>query len=88
MKLDSRYGEYFPEYANYFGVPLRLNKSIYHMINSGKLFGDELAKFLVDKSVFKQSQCQMSIYYKYEPDRYKLVVLCYVDECVYWYTSE
>ena len=26
MKLESRYGEYFPEYAKYFGRPLRLKK--------------------------------------------------------------
>ena len=26
LRLYSRYGEYLPEYANYFGRPLRLNK--------------------------------------------------------------
>ena len=30
----------------------------------------------------------MSIYYKYAPDGYKIVVLYYVDDCVYWYTNE
>ena len=30
----------------------------------------------------------MSIYYKYAPDGSKMVVLSYVDGCVYWYTSE
>ena len=35
-----------------------------------------------------QSQCQMSIYYKYAPDGSKIVVLSYVDDCVYWYTNE
>ena len=30
----------------------------------------------------------MSIYYKYAPDRGKNVVLSYVGDCVYWYTSE
>ena len=30
----------------------------------------------------------MSIYYKYEPDRSKIVVLSYVNDCVYWYTNE
>ena len=30
----------------------------------------------------------MYLYYKYVPDVYKLVVLYYVDDCVYWYTSE
>ena len=42
VKLDSRYGEYFPEYCNYFGRPLRLKKSIYGMTNSRKLISDEL----------------------------------------------
>ena len=30
----------------------------------------------------------MSIYYKYAPDETKIVILSYVDDCVYWYTSE
>ena len=30
----------------------------------------------------------MSIYYKYAPHGNKIVVLSYVDECVYWYTYE
>ena len=30
----------------------------------------------------------MSVYYKYTPDDSKLVVLIYVDNCVYWYASE
>ena len=35
-----------------------------------------------------QSQYNMSIYYKYAPDGSKIVVLSYVDDCVYWYTNE
>ena len=30
----------------------------------------------------------MSIYYKYEPDGSKIVVLSYADYYVYWYTNE
>ena len=30
----------------------------------------------------------MSIYYKYAQYGTKIVVLSYVDDCVYWYTSE
>ena len=30
----------------------------------------------------------MSIYYKYAPDVSKQIVLSYVDDCIYWYTSE
>ena len=29
----------------------------------------------------------MSIYYKYAPYGSKIVVLSYVDDCVYWYTN-
>ena len=42
MKLIIRYGEYLPEYFNYFGIPKRLKKSINGMNNSGKPFSDEL----------------------------------------------
>ena len=57
------------------------------MTNSGKLFSDELTEWLIEAG-FIQSQCQMSIYYKYAPDGSKIVVLYYVDECFYWYTNE
>ena len=57
------------------------------MTNSGKLFTDELTEWLIEE-VFVQSQCQISIYYKYAPDGSNIVVLSYVDYCVYWYTNE
>ena len=57
------------------------------MTNSGKLFADELTEWLLDTS-FIQSQFQVSIYYMYSPDETKFVVLSYIDDCVYWYTSE
>ena len=60
---------------------------MYGMTNSGKLLADELTEWLFE-SGFIQSQCQMSIYYKYAPYGSKIVVLSYVDYCVYWYTNE
>ena len=57
------------------------------MTNSGKLFADEFTEWLIEAR-FIQSQCQMSIYYKYAPDGSKIVVLSSVDDCVYWYTNE
>ena len=87
VKLDMSYADYFPEYAQYFGRSLKLLKSVYGMTNSGKLFADELIEWLIEEG-FVQSQCQMSIYYKYAPDGSKIVVLSYVDDCVYWYTNE
>ena len=42
VKLDMRYADYFPEYAQYFGRSLKLLKSMYGMTNSGKNFAGEL----------------------------------------------
>ena len=42
VKLEMRYADYFPEYAQYFGIALKLLKSMYGMTNSGKLFADEM----------------------------------------------
>ena len=60
---------------------------MYGMTDFGKLFYDELTECLPETG-FIQYQCQMSIYYKYEPYGTKNVVLSYVDDCFYWYTSE
>ena len=60
---------------------------MYGMTNSVKLFADEPTEWLIEEG-FMQSQCQLSIYYKYAPDGSKIVVLYYVDDCVYWYTNE
>ena len=87
VKLDIRYTEYLPEYANCFGRALILLKSMYGMTNSVKVFADELTEWLLEAG-FIQSQCQMYIYYKYAPDGSEIVVLSYVDDCVYWYTNE
>ena len=85
VKFDMRYAAYFPEYTQYFGRALKLLESMYGMTNSGKLFSDEMTEWLI-KEGFIQSQCQMSIYYKYAPDGSKIFVLSYVDDFVYWYT--
>ena len=85
IKLDMRYADYFPEYAQYFGRALKLLKSMYGMTSSGKLFADELNEWIIEEG-FMQSQCQVSIYYKYAPDGSKIVVLSYVDDCFYCYT--
>ena len=60
---------------------------MYGMTNSGKLFADEFTEWLLEAG-FIHSQFHMSIYYNYAPDGYKIVVLSYVDDGVYWYTNE
>ena len=71
VKLDMRYADYFPEYSQYFGRALKLLKFMYVMTNSSKLFANELTEWIIEEG-FMQSQCQMSIYYKYAPDGYKI----------------
>ena len=61
---------------------------MYGMTNSGNLFANETNNFMIYEVGFKHSQCQMSIYYKYAQDGSSLVVLYYVDDCVYWYKYE
>ena len=53
------------------------------MTNSGNLFVDELTNWLIDEVGFNLYKFQMSVHDKYEPDGSKLVVLPYVDDCVY-----
>ena len=60
---------------------------MYGITNYGKLFSDELTEWLLEAG-FIRYQCQVSIYYKYEPYGSKIVVLSYFYDCVYWYTSE
>ena len=43
---------------------------------------------MIDEAGFNWSKCQLYVYYKFAPDGSKLVVLSYVDDCVYWYISE
>ena len=66
VKLHERYAEYFPEYQQYFGRTLRLLRSMYGMTISGKLFVDDLTEWLTQEADIKQSNCQMSFYYKFK----------------------
>ena len=52
------------------------------------MFTDELTNWLIDEAGFKQSQCQIYMYYNYVPDGSNLGVIYYIDDCVYWYTYE
>ena len=54
LKLDSWYGEYFPEYSNYFEIRLIPKKSMYGITNSGNLFADEFTNWLIYEAGFNQ----------------------------------
>ena len=58
------------------------------MNNSGKPFDYEINNRMIYVGGFKQSKCQMYIYYKYSTYGNKLFVLSYVDNCIFWHTYE
>ena len=43
------------------------------MTHYGNLFADELTEWLLEAGLV-QSQCQMSIYYKYAPDGSRIII--------------
>ena len=61
---------------------------MYDMTSYGNIIADELINSMLDYAGSKKKQYQMYIYYKYVPDGSELVLLSYVDDCVYWYTYE
>ena len=52
-----------------------------------EIIDDQLTDWFFEAG-FIQSQCHMSIYYKYAPYGTSIVVLYYIDDCVYWFTPE
>ena len=87
MKLHERYAEYFPEYQQYFGQSLRLLRSMYSMTINGKLVADDLTEWLTQEANIKQSNCQMSLYFKFVNGG-RLVILSYVEDCCWWSLSK
>ena len=59
---------------NIFGRALRLFKYLYVMNNFKKLFSSELIEWVLEAG-FIQFQCHISIYYKYAPNRTKIVII-------------
>ena len=47
VNLYSRYADHFTEYSSYCGRALILIKYMYGMNNPGKLFADEMKKWLI-----------------------------------------
>ena len=56
-----RYAAYFPEYSQYFGIALKLLRSMYGMTNSGKLFSDELTESLIEEGFIPNTMSDVHI---------------------------
>jgi hypothetical protein len=82
IRLPQEYATYFPEYKEYFGVPLLLNKGIYGMVFSGKLWNDEFSAWLQAQE-FHQSKSDPSIFVKRYPNGGWLKLIFFVDDMLY-----
>ncbi|MGH7954596.1 MAG: reverse transcriptase domain-containing protein, partial [Gloeomargaritales cyanobacterium] len=84
VKLAAKYGDLFPEYAKYCGRPLRLNKSMYGMIHSGRFWWQELLEWLLSTG-FVSSSVHPCLLWKKIGDEV-MMVLDYVDDMIYFST--
>ena len=80
--LSKEYAEFYPEYAEYFGVPLLLNKGMYGLVFSGKLWNEEYSNWLKSQG-FVQSQADQSIFIKRYPHGGWLRLIFFVDDMLY-----
>jgi len=87
VKLPAIYRSIFPEYKRYCGVPLRLLKSMYGMMLSGKYWYQDLMEFLFAIG-FTQSSVIRCIFYRKFQDGSVLFILNYVDNMLYFGTSD
>ena len=78
---------FLPEYEHLFGIPLLLEKGIYVMTHSGKLFDNYLGEFLINNLGFEQSKHKPLIYIKCK-DRRFLMLLNYVYDQFYFGSSD
>ena len=87
IKLPAFYGELFPDIKAYCGVPVRLIKSMYGMALSGKYWYQELQEWLLENG-FIQSKVIACLFWKTFEDGSKVYLLDYVDDCLYYGTSD
>ena len=82
IRLPYEYAALFPDYREYFGVPLLLNKGIYGMVFSGKLWNDEFSSWLQNQG-YHQSKADASIFTKHYPNGSWNKLIFFVDDMLY-----
>ena len=91
IKLPPEYANMMPEYKEYFNVPLLMDKSIYGLDIAHKVFADDLHEWLEmnNEIPFIHSEVDPSLYvYRGEDDGSFLYLICYVDDCLYFGSSD
>ena len=85
--LPKEWAELLPEFAQWCGVPLRLNKALYGDVTANKCWDDELSSWLVDVYGFARCLSEPSIFIKRE-NGHELVIVNAVDDQLYYSTSD
>ena len=84
VKLPAVFGKLFPEFAEYCGRPVLLEKSMYGQTVSGRNWYLELDEWLVKQFGFKRSPNCPAMYVKRMKDGSMLRILNYVDDMLYF----
>jgi hypothetical protein len=85
VTIPKIFGILFPEYANYCGTPVRLQKPMYGTTLSGKYWYLELTVYLVEIG-FTASKSVPCLFVKITCDGNNIFVLNYVDDMLYYGT--
>ena len=85
--LNKYYGVIFPEFADYCGKPLLLKKAMYGMTLSGKYWYQDCRDWL--KSIgFTECPTCLVLFSRTEKDGSQLWIILYVDDFLYFGTTE
>ena len=84
--LAMEYIRICPEFAQYFGKPLRLIKSMYGQIFCARYWFLTCADYLVEIG-FKQSECDNALFIRKEADGSLTKMLIYIDDSLYFNTN-
>ena len=86
VRLPAEWAEIFPEYAQWFGIPLLLRKSAYGVNSAGRLWAEELFGWYIEFG-FKQSVVDPALFY-YQDGEEWIVLLSYSDDSAYFTSTE
>ena len=75
--------EFFPQFKQYFGVPLLLKKGMYGGTLSGKWWNQELTDWLLSVG-FKQSTLDGTYFVRINPDGSYIRLIFHVDDMLYY----
>jgi hypothetical protein len=86
VMLPIEYKMYFPDLAEWFGVPLRLERSAYGINSAGRLWAEELFGWYQEYG-FVQSQVEPSLFTYSNGDDW-IILLSYCDDTAYFCSTD